>query len=437
MSACGARTGPELATWSPVTGATTTGAGGAGTAGAGGVSSSTQDVCASAVSGPKAMARNCSTRDGRSRVTAPAKPHVTWTTKLPTDSTGHVGLSAIATGAAGDAYVVTSENLADEGAIRRVRTSDGAIEWTLSLAPDGATQTPVVRADGLIDLSAYSAGNKPSTLLIDAKTGAATDTTFGFDLYDEAGNHAIGADGSLYLLHSESVGTAMSKTFVSRVSPGGSSTWTVDVGAAAGVKPGGSVFPSTLALGPGDRVFTVVDTIPTLVAVAVDASTGATAWTTSLPGQVLGGPAVRPDGSVALLAGPANAPNLVIFDGQTGTMTSRALGFEVAEIFAVTTTGVVIAGTDAGMGVDGLVAIDADGKAIWKTPGAFRGATVALGGTIVAFGTTIVSLSETTGTTLWSLVPPIPSSCLADVALTSAGGIVALQCDGTLFGASD
>ena len=49
------------------------------------------DVCTSAVSGPNAMAGNCSTRDGRSRVRAPKAPHVTWTTKLPVDAAGYIG----------------------------------------------------------------------------------------------------------------------------------------------------------------------------------------------------------------------------------------------------------------------------------------------------------------------------------------------------------
>lgn len=454
MSGCGARTGLDVAKASRTEGegwvggagsGGTSGAGGmVGGAGAGGVVSVEEDRCLAAVVGPRPMFRNCSTRDGRSRVPAPGKPHVTWKTKLPTDTTGHVSTALLVTGGASDAYVVTTENFADKGAVRRLRTTDGAIAWTLDIAPDGSTEAPVVRANGLVDVYAYDSVSKESVLQIDAKAGTAKATTFGFDLYYAPAMPAVGEDGSLYLVHADDVGTANSRTYVSRVGPGGDTVWTTPDLATltTSPSPGSDVFPSTLALARNDAVvITVMDTISksgsVALAVGFDGHTGATSWSVPTPGQLLGGPAILPDGRAVLLAGPANAPNLVIIDVQSGGATTHALAMPVFELYAITRGGVVIAGTDAGQGVDGLIALGLDGKPLWTVPGAMRGATIASDGTVVAFGATIAGLDPSSGATKWSLSPPVPGSCLADVALASDGTIVGIQCDGTVFGAAD
>jgi len=136
------------------------------------------DPCPAAVSGPKAMAGNCSTRDGRSRVVAPSAPHVTWTAKLPTDSSGMLGPSALATGGAGDAYVMTQGEFDESvAALRRVRVADGTIEWTAPISPDEQTATPVVLSSGGVDLFAYGPQYMESLFTFDAATGTSTSTT--------------------------------------------------------------------------------------------------------------------------------------------------------------------------------------------------------------------------------------------------------------------
>ncbi len=124
-----------------------------------------------------------------------------------------------------------------------------------------------------------------------------------------------------------------------------------------------------------------------------------------------------------------------VFDPQRGAPAVHPVSMGAFEIYAVTVDGVVIAGADAGNGVNGLVALTRDGGVVWTSPGSIH-ATIASDGTVVAWGNTIRGLDGATGTTRWGLAPAVPS-CIEDAALTSTGGIVALQCDGTLFGASD
>jgi hypothetical protein len=180
------------------------------------------------------MLGNCSTRDGRSRVRAPAAPHVTWTTKLPTDSSGQVDWCSIATDAARNAYVVTSGQVsASNAALRRVSGADGSVAWTVPIQPDGDTTTPIVLSSGGVDLCAYTPGdaqNVNALFTFDPGTGSAKSTTFGLDL-DTAvppitADIAVGSDGSLYVTHQDQVGLEDTKTYVSRVGPDGTVRWT-------------------------------------------------------------------------------------------------------------------------------------------------------------------------------------------------------------------
>jgi outer membrane protein assembly factor BamB len=239
------------------------------------------------------------------------------------------------------------------------------------------------------------------------------------------------------------------KTYVSRVGPDGSVRWTTPDLATFGpplmyAGPGGAVtfFPSSVALAKDDLVVVFWNVSTNLassndwetVALAFDASTGKLKWSTPIQGQTQGGPAVRPDGSIVALVWTDGPVDLVILDAATGSARESQLPQQVWGIFAVTRSGVVIAEANVGYGT---YAIADDGAFLWTHPGA-TGWTIASDGTIVAFGSsTIQGLDETTGTTKWELAPPSPSAGMAAVALTSDGKLVALQVDGTLFGASD
>jgi hypothetical protein len=400
------------------------------------------DICPAAVSGPKAMARNCSTRDGRSRVAAPAAPHVTWTTKLDTDYTGQVGPSAIATDASGHAYVVTTAEFDESvAALQRVRAGDGAIDWKVPITPDLETSTPIILASGGIDVFGYGPTYADSVFTFDPESGASTSTTFGLNLYYAPQDLAVGADGSLYIPHADGIGTAKQTNFVSRVGPDGTVLWTsVDL-ATLGPPPqhgSGDVSPWNVTLAKDDLVVLAVSVFaasgPTQVVSAFDPATGAVRWVTPLTGSLAGGPVVRLDGSIVVITNADGTSSLVVLDPETGTPASHPTAGTFA-VAGVTEDGTVIAEADDGGGVTGLVALDGDGKTLWTTSGA-TSATITRDGSIVVWGPGLAALDAATGAPRWEL-PDAPEACIIDVALTSAGGLVALGCDGTLFGASD
>jgi hypothetical protein len=390
------------------------------------------------------MAGNCSTRDGRSRVAAPAAPHVTWTTKLPVDGSGQAGPSAIATDASGHAYVVT-EGEEDESVsgLRRVNVGDGSVDWTDPISPDEETSTPIVLAHGGVEMFAYDGQTTDAVFTFEPATGKSTSTTFGFSLYDAPSDVAVGTDGSLYVTHEDGVGTVKQTTYVSRVAPDGTVLWT-SVDLATLVPPAdvvdGEVFPSTLALGKGDLVVIEVDAVgntgDVATVIAFDSTSGATRWSRQLDGELVGGPVVRADGTIVLLTSQMGGTRLVVLDPESGTPASTPLSSGAFEIAAVTKDGAVIGGSDSGNGVTGLVAIGSDGTMLWTGPGSGE-ATIASDGTVISFGQEITALDGATGQVKWQLAPPTAGSCILDGALTSEGGLVALQCDGTLFGAGD
>jgi outer membrane protein assembly factor BamB len=328
-------------------------------------------------------------------------------------------------------------------ALFRVNAADGTIEWTDPISPDEETSTPIILAHGGVDMFAYGTHTADSVFTFDPASGASTSTTFGFTLYDAPGDLAVGADGSLYVTHEDGVGTVKQTTYVSRVAPSGAVLWTsVDLATLAPPDQygDGEVFPATIALGKGDLVIVEVDVIvktgDVASVIALDPATGAARWTTNLSGELVGGPVVRADGTIVALVDEMDVSSLVVLDPEKGTPTTIPLASGAFEIAAVTEGGAVIGGGDTGNGVTGIVAIGSDGAMLWSGPGGGR-ATIAKDGTVISFGPEITALDGATGEVKWQLAPPVPGNCIADAALTSEGGIVALQCDGTLFGASD
>ncbi len=428
------------------------------------VDSGTLDPCPSAVSGPNAMSGNCSTRDGRSRVRAPATaPHVTWKTQLPVDEAGYIGPGGLSTDSAGHVYVVNTDELPypPVAAIRRIDANTGRIDWTVPIQPDEATGQAVLLAAGEIELFAYDAKQAESIFSFAPATGTSTSTTYGLDLYDSASNLAVGSDGSLYVIHQSNIGTTGTQAFVARIDPAGagrvlwSSVDLLALGPPPAV-PSDGADTGDIALGRDDLVVVVNDVLvsstdgsPALsdvsVASAFDPATGSVVWTVPVPGQLLGGPVVRADGTIVAVVQADGSPSgtLVSFDPASGAPTMHALSRQVFGVMAVTYDGTVIAATDDGNGIDGAMAVASDGTVLWTKPGILD-ATVASDGTLVARSgtaqggaTSIVALDPATGATTWELSPPVAGPTIWYVALTSDGGIVAEQADGTLFGASD
>lgn len=160
------------------------------------------DTCRSAVSGPKAMARNCSTRDGRARVNPPAAPHRTWATKLPV--AGGQRPAGIATDASGRAYVAMIDLSGGlQAAFHRVQTDSGSIDWTAPFTSTPELASPILPTSGGVKFFVYGASASGAVLDFNPPSSAHTSSTFGLDLDAAALDLAVGVDGSLYVAHND------------------------------------------------------------------------------------------------------------------------------------------------------------------------------------------------------------------------------------------
>lgn len=413
------------------------------------------DRCPAAVAGPKAMLRNCSTRDGRSRVGAPASPHVAWVGSTPSNRGGLSGQSALATDLAGHVYVATvGADAVSQTVIERLETTSGALDWKDVFSPNNGSGTPIVLATGSMDVFAYDGEDPAGDVLLayDPSVGSSSPIPISFELHDVIGDPAVGKDGSLYLVHRTGVGGAFPTTQLSRLAQDGSVLWTtVDFSTLAPpALYAGSLIAFNVALSNDDLavvgtlVTTATQDLTTLI--AFDPAAGDPRWITTVQGEIVGGPAVRADGTiVVILLDPyASTYALASFDPRSGTQSIHPLASGAVEIFAITAGGVVIAGAEGGYGLTGLVALANDGTALWHNDGA-ENATIASDGTILASGIagdggpgpSIRAIDPATGTTKWELAAPSSGACMRDFALTSERGIVGLQCDGTVFGARD
>jgi hypothetical protein len=443
-----------------------TSAGGGGNIGDGGGAVLPGDRCAAAVAGPKAMRRNCSTRDGRSRVSAPTSPHITWVGSTPSaDEDGLSLQSAIATDSAGHAYLTTiGADAMAKMVVERLETTDGTLDWQNPLWPNRGTGTPLLLATGSVDLFAYDDATDDDELFAyDPSAGSYSLIQIGgpnhgtipaFRIDDFNGDPAVGTDGSLYLVHQDGIGGGMPTNKLSRLAQDGTVFWTTADFQTLSPPPyyAGSLASSNVALSDDDLV--VVATLITTqtqdytTLIAFDPASGSPRWTTTVTGELLAGPAVRADGTIVVIVQDISSSTnqLATFDPKTGAQAVYpiATAGELYDIFAITAGGVVISGTFTGEKQTRLVAVGTDGAVLWESDGADN-ATIANDGTIVAAGTvgdsgtgaSIRAIDPVTGTTKWEVAAPSGGSCVADFALTSAGGVVALQCDGTVFGVGD
>jgi hypothetical protein len=426
------------------------------------------DRCPAAVAGPKAMRRNCSTRDGRSRVNAPANPHIAWVGRTPSADPDGLSLeSAVATDSAGHVYLTTvgADSVA-KMVIERLEASDGTVDWQNPLRPDNGTGTPLVLAAGTVDLFAYDeATDNDELFAYDPPSGSYALVPIGgphqgaipaFPIAEFNGDPGVGKDGSLYLVHQDGVGGGMPTTKLSRLGGDGTVLWTTADLATLSPPPyfPGSVVSSNVALSEGDLA--VVATLSTTqtqdftTLIAFEPASGAPRWTTTIEGELTAGPAVRADGTITILIQniEARSYSLASFDPGNGARSIYPLALgaqeELYDIFAITTGGVVLAGTFDANNQVGLAALGEDGTVSWHSDGAAN-ATIANNGTILASGSvadggvgaSIRAIDPASGATKWEVAAPSPGSCIADFALTSTGGIVALQCDGTVFGVGD
>ncbi|MFI5301547.1 MAG: hypothetical protein ACHREM_25950, partial [Polyangiales bacterium] len=307
----------------------------------------TRDVCPSALltGAPRPIAGECSTRDGRSRVTGPTAPHILWQTAVPpnTDPANAFFIAGLAADASARAYVVAAPNSgADISRLLAFDAVSGAIDWDVVYTPSSQGDgLPVLLTDGALEIVATGASYRASIDRFDAVAGTFTTTAIaaGSDVIDLS--PAIGADGAMYVAYTANAGSARARSVVTRLHADTTIAWTsVDL-ATLGPPPdaGNDVFPSRIALAQNDLVLLVTSIIGTSpiksLLVALDPSDGVVRWTAPLDGQLLGGPAIAPDGSIALLAGAPPSAKLEVFEATGALRREIDLGRSSAALYAI------------------------------------------------------------------------------------------------------
>jgi outer membrane protein assembly factor BamB len=402
------------------------------------------DRCPSAVlaGAPKPMGRYCSTRDGRTRAPAPRAAHVTWTGNIPiTDGSHALGASTLTTDASGHAYFAAAGGYGGSQTMQRIDSATGVVDW--AMAPQGVPLA-LLLSTGKVETT----DGDPLTLAsIDPASGVESPfATLGY--WDDA-DYAIGADGSFYFVYGLDLGSANPSRQISRVGPDGAVAWTSVSLATLGPPPlYGDVNPSGIALGRDDTVLVSIDvprkdtTYDLLIALAPD--TGQVRWTHAFTDQVLGSPIVAADGSIVVaVVGLPNSTQIVVLEAtgqvrRSFAVPAPAASQDVFGLLATALDGTLIVETDGAQGASGLVAVTPTGAALWHSDLQLLDATVTSDGSVLArdsFDLTLLDLA--TGSTRWVLSPPHPGVCISEAEITSSGGIVGLQCDGTLFGAAD
>ncbi len=378
------------------------------------------DHCPSLVlaGSPFPMLGNCSTRDGRSQGVAPTSPHITWTASLPP---GLMNAQIAAADTSGGFYIAGGMAITS---VLRIDAATGTVDWSTTLpASVVASLSPFLDPGGtLVDLAIGSAG--PLLDAFSPATGAVTSTP----LSPSTGVSipAIGADGSLYVQYVPVTGPLSKVAVISRILPDGTVKWTT-----SDLSHGSATFAGflTLALGAGDTVYAVTsDTVSAVF--ALDPADGTVMWSVPLPGMAVGGPAVGPDGSIAV-----TVPDLFVVD-PAGAIRFSAPIPGGNDVYAIGRDGTVFAGDSSS-----LSAVSREGTVLWtfinEDAGASSLAAVTLdaNGTVIVLDGDLLALDPVTGRRLWSL-PVGAESVSGSLALTSNGGIVVVGVE-HMVGASD
>jgi outer membrane protein assembly factor BamB len=427
------------------------------------VDASGPDLCPSALlaGAPRAMLANCSTRDGRSRVVGPTSPHVTWSTQVIPPPVGESSFMELAADASEGVYLVVGDDDDDFGSFVRLDASSGLVDWTTPFDPlPNAYAAPLLLADGLVEF--FAADSKDHGVALDSfapMTGAATSLGLPALSPVYSGDAAVGMDGSLYVAYPIQSATGMPEPVVSRLTPTGVVTWTSQ--ALASLLPPATVklafvTPGTLALGPGDLVLVPLavqapSSPPTAYLVALDPASGAVAWTRPVMGPIIGGPAVTPNGSIVVLVGPPlftsagpEPTSLFFYDPSGAQELEVGLGtWTAAALFAVAHDGSVVLGVQSGpatgIGYDQLYVIHECANYNWTvgTKGLMTATLDAHGTVLAATSVSLLGLDVASGKLLWSVPAQHAGASILDATFTSSGGIVAVETDGSAFGASD
>jgi hypothetical protein len=414
----------------------------------------------------------CPTRANQAPGNGPHAPRVAWAvTPFPIDTPESFLPAEIVVDATGRAYVAISGSpMNPVGGPNQIFAvdPDGSVAWT---TPFTSTVSNLILAgDGTLWVAGSPIGPPPSTppACPPGDAGEPTENcVWGVSGLSPAGAFsrtvtfiapgppfennvgynavALGSNGSFFLEGTAQFGFGNG---VARAAPSGTVEWQ---------------WP---ALGPSGEYFQLV---PPLVVGPSDDVVG-TDGESVVVLDAAGNPLLQQDIGGAQLVGVDAQGNIVALSTDTMTLTTLDVNGNTLRLvpLAVTigttdaaelalagdgTTVVLLANEASSPGLTKaevqILAVDASGGMRWTTtldatlpydPAALPthyGLFVDASGTVVVTVGAVTGIDLATGSTLWTLQPPNPRSCLRPAVLGAAGAIIASQCDGTVFLASD
>jgi outer membrane protein assembly factor BamB len=220
------------------------------------------------------------------------------------------------------------DSASDGAFLARVDGATGGVAWSTTFA-SALASAPLLLSGGAVDFFAFDTSGGGLIDRVDARTGAVMSSSPAANAGGFA-TPAVGADGALYSLTDDGV---------ARLAADGTTAWT-----SGSLLPGGGAI-SVIALGGGDLVLlTVEPSGGTAALLALDPANGATRWTQTWAAGNLESPIVRPDGSVAVLAGnpSSSASSILVFEpngAQRAVIGVGQVGMTLTAISAVAEDG--------------------------------------------------------------------------------------------------
>jgi hypothetical protein len=415
---------------------------------------------------PTPMQGYCPTRANQAPGNAPRGPHVVWTaTPYPIQNPENFLPAEMVVDPSGRAYVaINASPLNPSGGPNQVFAidADGTVAWatsfaapvsSLTLAGDGTVwligslddvdggvsdpfcQSPTTCVALLRSLS--SSGTVVQSFDITVPPLPQFDTAVGYDTMTFA------SDGSFFLESSTQGGIA-------RATATGTMLWqwpAFDDG------NGGDLTPPLIVSSDDEAI-----ALDGVGLVGVDGN-GNQVLEGGAPSDIA---AVDAQGNiVSLTADPSDETlSLVTTDGSGDTLRTVPLGLSQTDIdtselaLAGDGTAVVLLADEVSApgltkSVVTVVAVDSSGKTRWTTSfdvdlpfdpatlSTHYGVFVDGGGTVVVTAGALTGIDLASGSVLWTLQAPHPTSCLRPAVLGANGAILASQCDGTVFLAAD
>jgi len=369
---------------------------------------------------PTPMAGYCSTRSYQSLAPAPESPTVVWSQTLETLSLPR----SMAVDDDGRAYVTygTPEATIPGANGLAALSPDGSILWSRTLEEGTWLGGPVLAEDGRLVVVESAPSNRYVTWLDpdDGQSMQQLEVPL-----ETRGNPAVGSDGSFYL----AVDGLLEDARVMKVT-GNEVAW-VSVSLGMGLP--------RLALDGQEHVLFATTENASTTLFSID-GVGQIDWRETLDGQLVYGPAVRNDGAIVmLLARNEMTTSVVVVVESAGTPLAE---IDLELVPTSVPKGMALAADDTLVvrTKDTVTALAPGGQVLWERtvhPNTLFDMVIAADETLVLTSGSHYGLDLHTGTQRWKLDPPKGAWCTGVGGLSVDGAFYGVQCDGSVFLASD